>query len=127
MCVEPVTVSDDALVAPYARTVGVLVALTLPGLVLALLVVAAADQVLLRARGRGLAPWRREAPVSATGFELLHAALAPGKADELAQRHSQELVRDHEEDGAPPRSGVDLDRGVARLRVPRSRGAGPAR
>jgi hypothetical protein len=97
---------------------GVLVALTLPGVVLALLAVAAADQVLLRVRGRGLAPWRREAPVSATGFELLHAALAPGKADELAQRHTEQLVRDEEDEAAPPRSVVDLDAGVARLRVP---------
>lgn len=105
-------------VPPYAAAMAVLVALTLPGLVLTLLVVAAADQVLLRARGRGLAPWRREAPVSATGFELLHAALAPGKADELAARHVEELVRDEDDEGAPPHLAVDLERGVARLRRP---------
>lgn len=98
---------------------GVLVALTLPGLVLALLAVAAVDQLLLRLRGHRLAHSRRDTQVSSTGFDLLHAALSPGKADELAQRHSEELVRDAEAEGAPPRSRVDLDAGTARLRVPR--------
>jgi hypothetical protein len=97
---------------------GVLVALTLPGLVLALLGLAAVDQLMLRLRGRGLVPWRRDTQVSSTGFDLLHAALSPGKADELAQRHSEELVRDDEAEGAPPRSRVDLEAGTARLRLP---------
>ena len=43
---------------------GVLVALTLPGLVLALLGLAAVDQLMLRLRGRGLVPWRRDTQVS---------------------------------------------------------------
>jgi hypothetical protein len=99
----------------------VLVALTLPGLVLALLGLAAVDQLMLRLRGRGLVPWRRDTQVSSTGFDLLHAALSPGKADELAQRHSEELVRDDEAEGAPPRSRVDLEAGTARLRLPPAR------
>jgi Family of unknown function (DUF6191) len=98
---------------------GVAFALTLPGLVLLLLAVAALDQVMLRLRGRGLVRWRRDTQVSSTGFDLLHAALSPGKADELAQRHTQELVRDDEGEGAPPRSRVDLDVGTATLRLPR--------
>src|SRR4029079_13437282 len=98
---------------------GLLVALTLPGLVLALLGVAAVDQVLLRLRGHGLVPWRRDTQVSSTGFDLLHAALSPGKADELAQRHTEELVRDDEDEAGPPRSRVDLEAGVAHLRLPR--------
>ena len=98
---------------------GVAFALTLPGLVLLLLAVAALDQLMLRLRGRGLVRWRRDTQVSSTGFDLLHAALSPGKADELAQRHTQELVRDDEGEGAPPRSRVDLDGGTASLRLPR--------
>jgi uncharacterized protein DUF6191 len=100
--------------------VGFVFAMTLPGLVLLLLAVAAVDQLLLRALGRGVVPWRRDTQVSATGFDLLHAALSPGKADELAQRRTEDLVRDDEEDGAPPRSEIDLDAGVARLRLPGS-------
>ena len=98
---------------------GLVFAMTLPGLVLALLAVAGLDQLLLRVRGRGIVPWRRDAQVSSTGFDLLHAALSPGKADELAQRQTEELVRADEAESAPPRSRVDLDAGVARLVVPR--------
>ena len=101
---------------------GVLVALTLPGLVLLLLAVAAVDQLLLHVRGRGVLRHRQAAngQVSSTGFELLHAALAPGKGFELRQRHTEELVRDDEDDGAPPCGEVDLGAGVARLRLPRT-------
>jgi hypothetical protein len=98
---------------------GFVFAMTLPGLVLLLLAVAAVDQLLLRTRARGTVPWRRDAQVSSTGFDLLGAALSPGKADDLAQRRTEELVRDDEDDGAPPRSRVDLDAGVAHLRLPR--------
>jgi hypothetical protein len=98
---------------------GFVFAMTLPGLVLLLLALAAVDQLLLRTRGRGIVPWRRDSQVSSTGFDLLHAALSPGKADELAQRRTEELVRDDEDDGAPPRSEIDLDAGIARLRLPR--------
>ena len=96
---------------------GLLVALTLPGLVLLLLALAAVD--LLRLRGRGVVPWRRDRQVSSTGFDLVHAALSPGKQAELDQRRTVELVRDEEDDGAPPRSTVDLAGGTARLRLPR--------
>jgi hypothetical protein len=108
---------QDAIRVSVAN-VGIAVALTLPGLVLMLLLVAAVDQVVLRVRGRGLLSWRGDAQVSSTGFELLHAALSPGKADELAQRHTQELVRDDEAGAAPPRSRIDFGRGVAYVRLP---------
>jgi hypothetical protein len=98
---------------------GFAVALTLPGLVLVLLAVAAIDQLLLRVQGRGLMSWRKDAQVSSTGFELLHATLSPGKADELAQRRIEEVIRDDEEDGAPPRSWVDFATGVAHIKVNR--------
>ena len=91
--------------------------MTLPGLVLLLLAVAAADQLVLRVRGHGLVPWRRDTQVSSTGFDLLHAALSPGKQDELDQRRTEELVRDDAEDGAPPRSRIDFERGVAHLHI----------
>jgi hypothetical protein len=96
---------------------GAAFALTLPGLAVLLLVVAFADQAMLRLRGHGIVPWRRDTQVSSTGFDLLHAALSPGKQDELDQRHTEELVRDDEAEGAPPLSRVDLDGGVAYLRL----------
>ncbi|MBD0843202.1 MULTISPECIES: DUF6191 domain-containing protein [unclassified Streptomyces] len=95
--------------------------MTLPGLVVLLTVLAFVDQLLLRAGRAGALPWRnaaRQGQVSATGFEQLHAALSPGKQHELKERQSSLVMRDDEEDGAPPRSTVDLTRGTAVIRLP---------
>ncbi|MGW0928399.1 DUF6191 domain-containing protein [Streptomyces sp. NPDC002644] len=96
--------------------------MTLPGLVIALTAVAFLDQALLRAGRAGLLPWRnpgRAGQVSATGFELLHAALSPGKTHELKERRSSLVLRDDEDDGAPPhRTTVDLTAGTAVVRLP---------
>ncbi|MFF3785361.1 DUF6191 domain-containing protein [Streptomyces sp. NPDC001933] len=96
--------------------------MTLPGLVIGLTAVAFLDQLMLRAGRAGLLPWRnsaRQGQVSATGFEQLHASFSPGKQSELKERRSALLMRDDEEDGAPPhRSTVDLDGGRAVIRLP---------
>ncbi|WP_338675775.1 DUF6191 domain-containing protein [Streptomyces sp. SCSIO 30461] len=99
-----------------------LVFLTLPGLVILLTVLALVDQLLLRMGRSGLLPWRnsaRQGQISATGFEQLHAGLSPGKQNELKERQSALLLRDDEDDGAPPnRTTVDLDGGTAVVRIP---------
>ncbi|MFI5671708.1 DUF6191 domain-containing protein [Streptomyces sp. NPDC051704] len=96
---------------------------TLPGLVVVLTAVAFADQVLLRAGRAGVLPWRngvRQGQVSATGFEQLHASFSPGKQNELKERQSALVLRDDEEDGAPPnRTTVDLAAGIAVVRMSR--------
>ncbi|MFI7364424.1 DUF6191 domain-containing protein [Streptomyces sp. NPDC050149] len=96
--------------------------MTLPVLVIGLTVVALLDQLMLRAGRAGLLPWRnsaRQGQISATGFEQLHATFSPGKQSELKERRSVLLLRDDEEDGAPPhRSTVDLDGGLAVIRLP---------
>jgi hypothetical protein len=101
---------------------GFAVFMTLPGLVIVLTVVAFADQLLLRAGRAGILPWRnsvRQGQISATGFEQLHASFSPGKQNELKERQSALLMRDDEEDGAPPnRTTVDLERGTATIRMP---------
>ncbi|MFI1533281.1 DUF6191 domain-containing protein [Streptomyces anandii] len=93
-------------------------------LVIALTVVAFADQLAPRAGRAGLLPWRnsvRQDQISATGFEQLHASFSPGKQNELKERQSSLVMRDDEEDGAPPhRTTVDLDEGVAVVRIPRA-------
>ncbi|MFI1014260.1 DUF6191 domain-containing protein [Streptomyces sp. NPDC020965] len=90
--------------------------MTLPGLVIILVAIAFGDQ-LLRMTGRG----KRRGQVSSTGFEQLHASFSPGKQNELKERQSALLMRDDEEDGAPPhRSTVDLDGGRAVVRLPRA-------
>ncbi|MFD9883008.1 DUF6191 domain-containing protein [Streptomyces alboflavus] len=101
---------------------GFAVLMTLPGLVILLTVIAFADQLFLRAGRAGLLPWRtsaRQGQISSTGFEQPHASLSPGKQNELKARQSALVMRDDEEDGAPPhRTTVDLEGGVAVVRVP---------
>ncbi|MGW0856801.1 DUF6191 domain-containing protein [Streptomyces sp. NPDC002690] len=96
--------------------------LTLPTLVVGLTVLAFVDQLMLRFSRAGVLPWRnsaRQGQVSATGFEQLHATFSPGKQSELKERAGALLLRDDEEDGAPPhRSTVDLDGGRAVIRLP---------
>jgi hypothetical protein len=107
---------------------GFAVLLTLPGLVIALTAVAFVDQLLLRMGRAGVLPWRGRGgygQVSATGFEQLHASFSPGKQNELKERQSSLLMRDDEEDGAPPhRTVVDLKGGTAVVRLPQGPGAG---
>lgn len=109
---------------------GFAVFVTLPGLVILLTAVAFIDQLLLRAGRAGVLPWRnaaRQGQVSTTGFELLHATMSPGKQSELKERRSALLMRDDEEDGAPPhRTTVDLDSGTAVVRMPQGRPDHPA-
>lgn len=101
---------------------GFAVFMTLPSLVIVLTAVAFLDQALLRAGRAGLLPWRnpgRAGQVSATGFEQLHAALSPGRTHELKERQSSLVLRDDEDDGAPPhRTTVDLTTGTAVVRLP---------
>ncbi|MFF0043102.1 DUF6191 domain-containing protein [Streptomyces mirabilis] len=103
---------------------GFAVFMTLPGLVILLTLAAFADQLLLRAGRAGLLSWRngvRQGQISATGFEQLHASLSPGKQNELKERQSALVLRDDEEDGAPPhRTTIDLEGGTAVVRRPRS-------
>ncbi|WP_405823568.1 DUF6191 domain-containing protein [Streptomyces sp. NBC_01390] len=96
--------------------------MTLPGLVILLTALAFADQLLLRAGRAGVFPWRnsaRQGQISATGFEQLHATFSPGKQNELKERQSALILRDDEEDGAPPhRTTVNLEDGIAIVRMP---------
>lgn len=92
-------------------------AMTLPGLVVALILVGFADRLWQRHRARLGRP-ESHARVSAAGFDLFQAHFSAGKQHELEQRRSELLLRDEDETGAPPRSRVNLDRGVAYLRLP---------
>nr|WP_275585711.1 DUF6191 domain-containing protein [Geodermatophilus sabuli] len=50
--------------------------------------------------------------------------MAPGREADLEQQRIREVRRQDVEDGAPPRSTVDLDAGVAVLVVGRGGSAG---
>jgi hypothetical protein len=78
---------------------GVLVALTLPGLVILLVVVIAISKLLGRS------------DVSAAGLDVFTVSLAPGKEHELDQRASDKVRR--ADAGVP--DPVDLEAKVARI------------
>lgn len=90
---------------------GFLVAMTLPGLVLALTVLGAWE--VLRARRRG----GHRAVMASTGFDLVQEALYPSKRHEIEQRDHESLTAEVDADGARPRSRIDLAAGTAHLRL----------
>jgi hypothetical protein len=94
---------------------GLLVALTLPGVVLLLVGLAVAEQLAARLGRRGLLTHERRHVLSAGGLDVFSAALAPGRAVDLEEQQARHMLRDDVDDGAPPRPRLDLDGGVAHL------------
>jgi hypothetical protein len=94
---------------------GVLVALTLPGLVLLLVAVAVAEHAWSRLGRRSVLFGRNRHALSAGGMDVFSAALFPGKAIDLEQQRVREMSRDDIDDGAPPYGRIDLDSGVVYL------------
>lgn len=94
---------------------GLLFALSLPGLVVLLVVLAAVEQVASRARRRSPLTGAQRPALSASGLDALAGALSPGRALQREQQRVEQLLRDDEQDGAPP--AVDLDGGTAHLRL----------
>jgi hypothetical protein len=93
--------------------------LTIPGLAILLILLAAVDGLGMWAHRRVGLPWRKnsERPLSAPGLDEMHAMLYAGKRQELDHKRSSLMMRDDTEDSAPPRSSVDLDRGRAIIRL----------
>jgi hypothetical protein len=56
--------------------------------------------------------------LSATYVDEVTAMFYGTKRMELNHRDSVEMLREEEDDGAPPRFGVDLDRGTVSVRPP---------
>ena len=94
---------------------GVLFALTLPGLVVLLVVLAAVEHAWSRRGFRSPLHRRARHTLSAGGMDVFSAALYTGKAVDLEEQRVREMRRDDVEDGAPPRRRIDLDSGVAYL------------
>ncbi|HYN74989.1 MAG TPA: DUF6191 domain-containing protein [Candidatus Limnocylindria bacterium] len=92
---------------------GAVFAMTLPGLVILLVVAALVERM-----ARGVGSGRRDHPTASAGFDVLGAAFDPGTRHRLDEEHRVELERDGVEDGAPPRSRIDLSAGTAHLMLP---------
>jgi hypothetical protein len=87
-------------------------------IVVPLFVLAAVRKVVSVSSGRrrpaaGRAAGSRGAGATAT--EELHALIYPSKRVQLEQRRIALVLRDDEQNGAPRRTGIDLDAGTARL------------
>ena len=91
---------------------GVLFALTLPGLVILLVVLAVVEHAWSRLGLRSPLHRRARHALSAGGLDVFSAALVPGKAVDLEEQRVRETRRDDVADGAPPRR-IDLDSGIA--------------
>ena len=98
--------------------VGLLVSLTMPGVVLLLLAVAVAEQVWSRLGRRSRLSGRRRSALSASGMDVFSAALVPGRAVDLDEQRSRAVTREDTGDGAPPYGRIDLASGLALLDVP---------
>ena len=94
---------------------GALFALTLPGLVVLLVVLAAFEHAWSRLGRRSRLHGTGRHALSAGGMDVFSAALFPGKAVDLEEQRVRELRRDDVQDGAPPYTRIDLDGGVAYL------------
>jgi hypothetical protein len=90
---------------------GLLIAMSLPGLVLLLVVVAAVEGF----RNR-LQRHQELTPAAGTGVQELDAFFSATKRAEIETRASVSLMRDDEQkSGAPPRVRIDLEKGTATI------------
>jgi hypothetical protein len=90
---------------------GVLFALSLPGLVVLLVVLAGVEHAWSRLGRPSPVHRRARHALSAGGLDVFSAALFPGKALDLEEQRVRETRRDDVHDGAPP-NRIDLDAGV---------------
>jgi hypothetical protein len=96
--------------------VGLLLAMTLPALVLLLFALGMVELAAARRRPGA----RRGTAMSSTGFDILQEALYPSTKHQVEQREHESLMAEDDAEGAPPRTRIDLDRGTAHVRVPRN-------
>ncbi|WP_147449343.1 DUF6191 domain-containing protein [Actinomadura pelletieri] len=99
----------------------VLVFITIPGLVVGLVAFAGLDRVGLWGQRRFHLPWRRDEvgrPISAVAVGELDAFFHGTHRHQQEQRRMSLILRDEENDGAPPRTRIDLDAGIAVVRRP---------
>ena len=90
---------------------GLLWAMSLPGLACLLVVLAALERLGLWATGRSWLPWRRRRPgadLSAAGLDELTALFYATKHHELEQRRTELVLREDIGAGAPGRLRFDL-------------------
>lgn len=85
--------------------------MTIPGLAVSLVVLAALDRLGLWLHGRSGLPWYRDGhrPAPAVGFDELQAVFYSSKRHTIERRKAERALRDEEHDGAPAHVHIDLD------------------
>lgn len=81
--------------------------MTIPGLVCLLVLLGAVDRFTTWATTRSWLPWQRQArgrSVSTVAFDELEACFYAGKRHQIEQRRAEEVLRDDDSEGAPPRN-----------------------
>jgi hypothetical protein len=94
-------------------------AMSLPGLVFLLVLVAALERFGLWAGNRSWLPWRRKragTPIAAAGFEELDAFMEAGKRHQVEQKNHALMMRHDQQD--PMEVDLDGERFVLRKRLP---------
>jgi Family of unknown function (DUF6191) len=108
-------------------SVAVVFFMTIPGLAVGLILLAALDRAGLWLHDRSGLPWYRNGhrPAHAAGLDELQAVFQSGTRHAIERRRAELVLRDDEHDGAPPLVRVDLDKGhVLITRPSRSPSAG---
>jgi Family of unknown function (DUF6191) len=102
--------------------VAVVFFMTIPGLAVGLVALAALDRFGFWIHGRSGLPWYRDGhrPAPATGFDELQAVFYSSNRHAIERRRLELVLRDDEQDGAPPLVRVDLDAGRAVITRPAS-------
>jgi hypothetical protein len=98
-----------------------LFALSFPGLAILLVALVALERLGLWFAGHSWVPWRRKhtgMPVSAATLDVFAGVTDPGQRIDREELHAKMLMREDDEEGAPPRTRVDLDTGQVWLRPP---------
>jgi hypothetical protein len=93
--------------------------MTLPGLIVGLVVLAAVDRLGWRLHTRHGLPWYRDGrrPATAVGLDEVQALFQPSKRHAMEQRRLEHVLADDDQEGAPPRVSVDLDRQIVIIRA----------
>lgn len=91
---------------------------TIPGLVMLLLFLTTIDGIGSWMNRRFHLPWRKDGqrPISAIGLDEGMALFHSAKRHEMEQRRMSMFLKDDEQEGAAPRSEVDLEAGRAVIR-----------
>ncbi|WP_037897717.1 DUF6191 domain-containing protein [Streptomyces sp. NRRL S-920] len=101
----------------------------IPGLALLLFICCGTELVLRRFfKGRSILFRRSSArrPLTGHAFDEFNLIFNGNKLVEIKQQQQQEMLRDDEGDGAPPRTRIDLNKGIASVVLPGENGAGDA-